>query len=111
MLRDEALCAYVSPSVRMYATKCHREQTAGHKSAILCTHMHVDKVSSPEIFQRHRQSTSLTLIFKVQIRIEYISKFIRAFSVKVTNRAKIVIQHKSHEAFRVAYYTYDLVPF
>ena len=40
--------SFVHPSVPK-CTTMHREQTAGPRSANICTHMHVDKVHSPAI--------------------------------------------------------------
>ena len=44
----EAACARASvcPANRMCAATCHREQTAGPKSASFCMHLHFDIVSS-----------------------------------------------------------------
>ena len=73
------VCSFVRLSVHAsftISTIIYHNQSAGARSVSFCTHMHVDKVLSSANFHSH-PSTSLTFIFKVKIRIEYIGKFIR----------------------------------
>ena len=50
--------SFVSPCVRASITKCaimYREQTAGSRSTIFRTQMHVDKIPSPANFHPNGQ--------------------------------------------------------
>ena len=80
-------------SIRLFVSKCYREQTIGHRSV----NMLVDKVRSYAYFHSKRPCSSVS---NSKIRIEYTGKFIRIFSASGDRYGKhciiLLTNRKSH---------------